>query len=39
MQEDNDNIPLELKRVQLLLQAIMEEDEPEAIMENTERLF
>lgn len=39
MTNDNDNIPPELKRVQILLQAIMEEDESEAIMEDTERLF
>lgn len=35
----NDNIPQDLKKIQLLLQAIMEEDEVEATMEDTERLF
>jgi hypothetical protein len=39
MQECNDNTPLELKRIQILLQAIMEEDEAEATMEDTSRLF
>lgn len=39
MESDNDNTSKELEKVKLLLQVIMEEDESEAIMENTERLF
>ena len=39
MKSDNDNTSKELDKVKLLLQTIMEEDESEAVMEDTERLF
>ena len=39
MESDNDNTSKDLEKIKLLLQVIMEEDESEAIMENTERLF